>query len=187
MTDRSPSGRPAAPAAERILLSAHELFYRRGIRATGIDLIIAHAGVSKLTFYRHFVSKEALVLAFLDYRHERWMAWFREALRRHGGTPTAIVEALDEWSSREDFRGCAFINTAGELAGESAEALERVRRHKTEVLAELQALLPAGQRTEAEYARALALALDGAIVQIQCGQDRSAVLAGLRSIVAKLP
>ncbi len=185
MASRSPAARPATPAAERILLSAHELFYRQGIRATGIDLIIARAGVSKLTFYRHFASKEALVLAFLDYRHERWMAWFRDALQRHGGTPAALAAALDEWSSSEDFRGCAFINTVGELAGESPAALERVRHHKAEVLARLQALLPAGP-ADAERARALAIAFDGAIVQIQCGQQRGAVLDGLRAIVAAL-
>src|SRR6218665_2250806 len=64
------------PARDRILVTAHQLFYRDGIRATGIDRIIAESGVAKLTFYRHFPSKDDLVLAFLDYRHDRWLAWF---------------------------------------------------------------------------------------------------------------
>ena len=75
------------PARERILVTAHELFYRDGLRATGIDRIIAESGVAKLTFYRHFPSKDALIRTFLDYRHERWMAWFVDALGRHGAVP----------------------------------------------------------------------------------------------------
>lgn len=64
------------PARERILLAAHDLFYREGIRATGVDKVIAAAGVTKVTFYRHFPSKHDLIRAFLEYRHGIWMAWF---------------------------------------------------------------------------------------------------------------
>ena len=71
------------PASERILLTAHDLFYREGIRATGIDRVIAESGVTKVTFYRHFPSKNELILAFLAYRHERWMA----LVRRGPGAP----------------------------------------------------------------------------------------------------
>jgi AcrR family transcriptional regulator len=62
------SNEPAATpgARERILFAAHELFYREGIRATGIDRVIAESGVAKLSFYRHYPSKNDLVLAFLD-------------------------------------------------------------------------------------------------------------------------
>src|SRR6185436_2086359 len=92
--------RPASPSApglpspyDRILQAAHDLFYRDGIRATGIDRVIAESGVAKLTFYRQFASKDDLILAFLDYRHERWMAWFTAALARHGGDARALVPA----------------------------------------------------------------------------------------------
>src|ERR1700761_9011750 len=74
------------PAArDRILLTAHDLFYGEGIRATGIDRVIAASGVTKVTFYRHFPSKNDLILAYLDLRHGRWMDWFNGALERHGG------------------------------------------------------------------------------------------------------
>ena len=82
----------AAPlsARDRILGTAHDLFYRDGIRATGIDRLIAESGVTKVTFYRHFPSKNDLVRAFLDLRHARWMAWFVDALGRRGAdTPAA--------------------------------------------------------------------------------------------------
>ena len=73
------------PARERILRKAHDLFYAEGLRATGIDRVIAEAGVTKVTFYRHFPSKNDLILTYLNLRHERWMKWFTEALERHGG------------------------------------------------------------------------------------------------------
>src|SRR3954470_24343514 len=72
----------ALPARERILVTSHDLFYRAGIRATGIDRVIAASGVTKVTFYRHFPSKDDLVRAFLDHRHGLWMAWFVDALGR---------------------------------------------------------------------------------------------------------
>ncbi len=77
---------PALPARERILATAYRLFYREGIRATGIDKVIAEAGgVTKVTFYRHFPSKDALILAYLELRHQRWMDWFVDSLDRHAG------------------------------------------------------------------------------------------------------
>ncbi|HFJ8955946.1 TPA: TetR/AcrR family transcriptional regulator, partial [Serratia liquefaciens] len=63
------------PPRQRILLTAHDLFYRDGVRATGIDRIISESGVAKVTFYRHFPSKNELIEAFLAYRHEQWLSW----------------------------------------------------------------------------------------------------------------
>ena len=85
------------PARERILRTAHDLFYAEGLRATGIDRVIAEAGVTKVTFYRHFPSKNDLILAYLNLRHEQWMAWFVAALARHGAASKgaqALVPAM---------------------------------------------------------------------------------------------
>ena len=114
--DLSPSGSPSSsPARERILDAAYELFSTRGIRAVGIDELIARAGVSKTTLYRHFPSKETVVLAFLQRREQRWTREFVEAeARRRGTTPReqllAIFDVFDEWFHRDDFEGCSFIN-----------------------------------------------------------------------------
>jgi AcrR family transcriptional regulator len=162
----SPRATAEATPRERILSTAHDLFYGEGIRATGIDRLIAEAGVTKVTFYRQFPSKDDLVLAFLELRHERWMAWFVDALARHGGGVAAIVPALREWFSRADFRGCAFINSVGELGPVQPAVVEVARRHKQEMTDAVVALLPAG-RGRAADARAIALAIDGAIVQAQ--------------------
>lgn len=180
-----PSSIRERPARERVLLTAYRLFYRQGLRATGIDQVIAEAGVAKVTFYRHFPSKQALILAFLDYRHEQWMAWFTAALRRHGGGPGALVPALAEWLGGDEFRGCAFINSLSEVGGEMPAAVEAVRHHKEDMAAALAALLPAGPGRE-EDARAVALAVDGAIVRAQYEGTPEAALRALGRVVAAI-
>ncbi len=168
-------------ASERILLTAHDLFYRDGIRATGIDRVIAESGVAKVTFYRHFPSKNDLVLAFLAHRHQLWMAWFDEALNRHGNTPHALVPTLAEWFAQPTFRGCAFINSLSELGASMPSVLTAVRRHKTGVVARLSQLLPPDHPIDT--ALALALTVDGAIVRAQFDDTPDAALAGLRCML----
>ena len=174
------SNEPAATpgARERILFAAHELFYREGIRATGIDRVIAESGVAKLSFYRHYPSKNDLVLAFLEHRHARWMAWFKDALARHGGTPKALMPALAEWFGSEGFRGCAFINSVSELGGTVPEVLEIAQRHKRDMTALLAGLLPASAH-RAQDAQALTLVVEGAIVRVQMGAPVAEVVAAV--------
>ena len=175
------------PARDRILQTAHDLFYRDGIRATGIDRVIAESGVTKVTFYRHFPSKNELILSFLAHRHERWMAWFVEALQRHGSERKgidALVPALGEWLGHENYRGCAFINSVGELGGALPEVAEIASRHKEEMTEAIAGLLPPA-RHRVRDARALALAVDGAIVQAQF-QAPADVLKSLDRLVTAL-
>ena len=161
------------PARERILLTAHALFYRDGIRATGIDRVIAESGVTKVTFYRHFPSKNELILAFLDYRHQRWIQWFRDALHRHRGFAgegvRALPAALTEWLSDPAYRGCAFINTAVELGGSLPQAIELARSHKADMTLLIVELLPPSASRDLD-AQAIALLVDGAIVRAQLDQ-----------------
>ena len=176
---------PAPSPRDRILRTAHDLFYRDGIRATGIDRVIAESGVAKVTFYRQFPSKDDLILAFLEHRHERWMAWFVDALARHGGTPAAIAPALAEWLRGADYRGCAFLNSVGELAAALPEVLEATRRHKQDMTAAITRLMkPAPGR--ARTARALALAIDGAIVQAQYLASPEAAIDSLACVAKAL-
>jgi AcrR family transcriptional regulator len=170
---------------DRILQAAHDLFYRDGIRATGIDRVIAESGVAKLTFYRQFASKDDLIRAFLDYRHERWMAWFTGALARHGGNAAALVPALREWLASADFRGCAFLNSVGELGGTMPDVIEITRRHKQEMTAAIAALLPPSARRRAK-AQAIALAVDGAIVQAQFSGSAAPPLQALNRVLKAL-
>jgi AcrR family transcriptional regulator len=108
--------RPVSPGArERILSAAYELFSHYGINAVGIDTIIAQSGVAKMSLYRHFKSKEELVLAFLDQREARWThEWLEAQILTASTLPEerllAIFHAFDEWFQRPDFEGCSFMN-----------------------------------------------------------------------------
>ena len=172
---------------DRILLAAHDLFYRDGLRATGIDRIIAESGVAKLTFYRCFPSKDELIRTFLDYRHERWMAWFVDALGRHGATAggglAPLLPTLAEWFADPLFRGCAFINAMAE-AGALTGVAQIVQNHKNDMRQVIAGLLPAGPGQQA-LAGAAALAVDGAIVRAQM-ESAEPALAGLRLLLDAL-
>ncbi len=175
-------------ARDRILVTAHDLFYRDGIRASGVDRIIAQSGVAKLTFYRHFAAKDDLVRAFLDYRHERWMAWFVDALGRHGAAPggglAPLAGAMAEWFADPAFRGCAFINAVTELGASVGGVIQVAARHKQDMVDVIADLLPAGTQQTAR-AQAAALAVDGAIVRAQMG-DAAGAGDGLRRLLDSL-
>lgn len=183
MTDKNPSKTPPS-ARERILLAARKLFYENGIRATGTNRLIQEAGVTKVTFYRHFPSKDDLVIAFLHDRHTRWIAWFEDALIRHGGNPDALVPALAEWFEQEDFRGCGFINTVGEQSQTLPQTREITRQHKQAMTQAIENLLTPAER-QSGLAQSLAVAVDGAIVWTQFSSPQSA-LASLARIVTIL-
>jgi AcrR family transcriptional regulator len=113
-----PAKRPKAPllasARERIDNAAYELFSRHGVRAVGVDAIVARSAVAKKTLYFHYPSKEKLVLAFLRRRDELWTrGWLQEGVERQGGSPAerllAVFDIFDRWFRRSDFEGCAFI------------------------------------------------------------------------------
>jgi AcrR family transcriptional regulator len=169
--------------AERILVTAHALFYRDGIRATGIDRVIAESGVAKKTFYRYYPAKNDLIVAFLEYRHCNWMAWFEDAVKRHGADADALVPALAEWFESDVYRGCAFINAVVEVGGTLPEAVDISRRHKLDMAAVIRTLLPASSRTAKADARALAMAADGAIVGAQFEDSPEVALKSLARVV----
>ncbi|MGJ6121470.1 TetR/AcrR family transcriptional regulator [Mycolicibacterium sp. Y3] len=179
---------PTLPARERILATAYRLFYREGIRATGIDKVIAEAGVTKVTFYRHFPSKDALVLAFLELRHRRWMDWFVDALDRHAvgsRRRVAVVAAVEECLTADSFRGCAFINSVNEIGAELPEVYAIAARHKADMVAAIKATLPPGPN-RARTAQALGVAIDGAVVQAQCQRDATPAVKALTTIASTL-
>lgn len=159
---------PSAPR-DRILEVASRLFYQNGIRAVGIDTIIAQSDVAKMTFYKHFKSKDLLVLEFLKRRDELWRAWFESAVCRLApkveNRPLAIFDALGERFSKKDFRGCAFINTMVEMADGDHIAHQAAAEHKQKVQQIIRSLLSeAGAKKSAELSEAFLLLMDGAIV-----------------------
>ena len=113
--------RPVVAARERIVSTAYALFTRRGVRAVGIDEIISQSGVAKATMYRHFPTKNDLVLAVLQRREQLWTFDLVERQSRlRGSTPEeqllAIFNVFHDWFQKhEDFDGCSFINVLIEL------------------------------------------------------------------------
>ena len=172
-------------ARERILLTAHKLFYRDGIRATGVDRLIADSKVTKTTFYRHFPSKNDLIREFLKYRHQRWRTWFIHRLEHHGNDWEAICPALAEWFQSDDFRGCAFINSLGELGVVLPEIVEITARHKQDMTDIIENILPQSDQQK-QNAQAIALAVDGAIIRAQFDRSSGSALAILQDIIGSL-
>ena len=152
------------------MAAAYELFSRQGIRAVGVDAIIARAGVAKMSFYRHFPSKDDLVLAFLQKREQLWThEWLEAEIKRRAGTPRerllAIFGVFDEWFQREDFEGCSFINVLLEMT----EPANPVRQATTFHLANIRVLLEAlaegaGVAEPNDFARKWHILMKGSIV-----------------------
>jgi len=110
---------PVPTARQRLLDAAGLLFRRDGIRAIGIDTVLAEAGVCKASLYRAFPSKDELVAAFLSETDGRYWVWFDRLMARHPDDPRQQVrdlfQALAKFTTRPDFRGCPFVNTAVEF------------------------------------------------------------------------
>lgn len=176
-------------ARERILVTAHDLFYRKGIRATGIDLVIKEAGVSKVTLYRHFASKNDLIAAYFEYRHNLWINQFVNNIDRSPKNPqfplAPVVLALKKWFSDNNFRGCAFINGVVELGGEIPWIAEVSLRHKQDMENAIAKLLPATKQGEI-VAQAAAIAVDGAIIRVQMQKSPEKALDMLEVILHSL-
>jgi AcrR family transcriptional regulator len=176
--------RPSA-ARERILATAFELFYARGIRAVGIDLIIARSGVAKATFYKHFPSKDDLVLAYLDKVDGVWFGQLVAAAEAAGPDPAeqlvGMFDALRTACRREGYRGCAFINAAAE-SQPGTPVHQRTVAHKAAVLAWILDLAEqAGAHQPDTLARSLTLLLDGGLASGSLDADPEAPAAAKTS------
>jgi len=158
--------RPSA-ARERILDTASRLFYAHGIRAVGIDRIIAESGVAKATFYNHFPAKDDLVVAYLDRVDTIWSGQLRAAAEAAGDSAAdqlvGMFDALDSACRREGYRGCGFINAAAEYES-GTPAHERTVAHKDSVRAWVRDLAEeAGASDPDRLARTLTLLVDGGL------------------------
>lgn len=161
--------KPSATSAarDRILDTAFRLFYARGLRAVGVDTIIAESGVAKATFYRHFPAKDDLILSYLDKVDLVWTAQLEYAAHAAGPDPgdqlVGLFDALTTACRRPGYRGCAFINAAAETAPGSP-VHDRTVAHKQNVLAWIRDLAQhAGARDPDQLARALTILLDGGL------------------------
>ncbi len=157
--------------------TALRLFYTRGFHATGIDRILAESGVAKMTLYKHFKSKDELILAALERRDEQFRTWLTGAMERASSDPRerllAMFDALEEWFHGQAFKGlgfsgCAFINASGEFADLDHPAHRTSCDHKQRIVDYLTTVCAAaGAEAPAALAEQLALLKEGAIVTAQ--------------------
>ncbi|WP_169166654.1 TetR/AcrR family transcriptional regulator [Cellulomonas taurus] len=169
---------PTSPVAAKILAAASRLFYAEGIRAVSADRVIAAATVSKVTFYRHFGTKDDLVVAYLRAIATGERAAVDQVRAAHPDDPVAVLrhyaDSLDDQSCRPGFRGCAFINAAAEYADAAHPVRAVVAEHRAWLTDTARALLDqAGARDPEQAALELVLLRDGAMVAGYAGSAQA--------------
>ena len=174
----------SAPPRERILAVARDLFYRQGIHAVGVDAIAEAAGTNKMTLYRHFESKDALIAACLEQLTSEFEAAWDETAAAHPDDPLAQLKSwmrhVAEFKTSRTDRGCAFVNAAVELPDKEHPARVVVDRYKTRHREKLVALCEKAGLAEPELlADKMVLLCEGARVVAQC--------TGLNGPAARLP
>lgn len=162
----------ARTGRERLVATAVDLFYRNGFGAVGIDRVIAGAGVTKTTFYKHFEGKDDLMVAAVQ-RRDEWetQAWAQAVRKLAGDDPVkqllAMLDVMDLWFNDPDFRGCMFLNTAMEFPNphdpvhQAAAAQKRRARDQRRDLALAGGADAAGAETFADCYTAL---IEGALI-----------------------
>ncbi len=181
-----------ASTRDRIVDAASDLFYAHGLRAVSADRIIQQAGITKVTFYRHFPSKDDVIVAYL----QRRAAWEREVILGasaavHGDvdeTIRLVSEGIGREACTPGFRGCPFINAAAEYADADHPVRQVVSEHRTWFLAMLAKLVGAVGITDPAVADELMMLRDGAMVTGYLGTpDRvtAALLSASRAVIDK--
>lgn len=171
---------------DELVQKALQVFYQNGFHATGMDMLVAETGISKTSMYKHFRTKEDLILAVLRLRDENFRNWLYRRMEELAGTPRqqllAMFDALEEWFNEPGYKGCMFIKASSEyqdasnpIHKQSADHKRMLERHMTG-LAE-----KAGLANPGALARQLLLLKEGAIVTAHLGhtdnpaQDAKAV------------
>jgi AcrR family transcriptional regulator len=164
------------PARERVLAVAADLFYRKGIRAVGVEEIVNEAGVAKISLYRGFKSKDDLIVAYLERRNvEFWQQWDKR-FSPFAGDPRAMLNAITDFLARRTtqagYRGCPFINYANEFADPSHPGHRVVESNRREWRRRLTAI------AEALGASKPKLLADGLLLLVEGAYTVSQTLGG---------
>ena len=175
-----PSPTPRDTGRERVSRAAYELFSRDGIRAVGVDAIIAHAGTAKMTLYRNFPSKNHLIIDFLQRRERLWTReWLETESRHRGETPReqllAIFDVFAEWFAQPDFEGCSFLTTMIEISDEEDPVRQAAVRHLATIRDYLAGLAAEAGIADADsFARKWHILMKGSIMAAHEGDTQAA-------------
>lgn len=178
------SASPGSPAArERVIEAAYSLFSRHGTHAVGVDAIVAAARVAKMTLYRHFCSKDELILAYLACHEQQWSyRWLLDEVNRRTTDPAgrllAVFDVLAKWFARPDFTGCPFITTMLERADPAHPVRKASVAHLATIRAFLRELATAAQIADpAGFSHQWHLLMKGAIIAAEEGDTSAAYRA----------
>ena len=157
-------------ARQQILQAAGELFFKDGYRAIGVDTVVEQSGVAKMTLYRHFASKDDLLVAYLQEANDQFWAWFEAAAAPYAGDGrgqlTAVFAALEQWLANPQCHGCPFINAGAEFSDAEHPVHRAALAHKQAVRERLRGMAEAaGARAPDVLADQLLLLMDGGYVQ----------------------
>jgi AcrR family transcriptional regulator len=189
-TGKAPArGGRAAETRKRLLEAADALFYAGGIRATGVEAVAEKAGVTKMTLYSHFSSKDELVAAYLEERDLRWRESLESSLEGLDDPDEKLLAVFDAYREQlvvDGLRGCAYINCAAEFPERGHPAREVVRRHKATFRRHLTELATeAGAKDPEGLAERLFLLLEGSYVTGALEGDEE-VVGRARELAAEL-
>jgi AcrR family transcriptional regulator len=166
---------------EQLVETAERLFYREGFHATGVDRVIAEAGVARMTLYKHFSSKDELVIAVLRRRAERYWSGLTTAVEttqaRGHCRVLAMLDAHGEWLAHEGAQGCMFMKALGEYAGHGDQVVDVAAENKRRLLAFVRGLLEAdGLAMNAGLVEQIAMLVEGAttLVHARLPEPRAA-------------
>lgn len=170
---------------EHLIDTAIALFAERGYHATGIDMILKTAGVSKKTLYRHFRSKDELILAALKKYDGLFRNNFMRRVEEKADTPRerllAVFEVAGQWFEQDDFFGCLYIKATGEFSAPDTPVRQACKAFKAQMRRYIESLcIEAGAPDSTVLADELMLLLEGATVTAQVSQNggRTARVAG---------
>ncbi len=185
------------PTRQRLTESASKRFYRDGFRNVGIDQVLADVGISKTAFYKHFESKDDLILAVLEMQNAAFQAMLRRVSGSRGGTEPAdqlrgLFDVVEQVIASDDFQGCIFVNVAMEFPLAHEPAHRAAAEHKQAIETIVRELAAqAGADDPGAMAQELCLVMEGAYVTRQVTKNPAAIAIARRVadaiIAARLP
>lgn len=169
-------------AREKIDRTAYDLFSRHGIRAVGVDSIVAKSGVAKMTLYRHYESKDALALAFLDRRWELFSRGWQAAVEQMNLPPRDVVlglfDVLDKWLQAPDYAGCPVVKAVLETEDRTDTVRQAAVRYFAGVRTFLRTLAVTSEaRDPDQFAAQLHMLIWGSIIAASAGDRQAAATA----------
>ena len=168
---------PPLTTREKLIQAGHEIFYREGFLAVGLERLLDEVGCSKQTFYNHFESKDDLIVAVIEEHHRWWSTELRDRIQRAAGPDPrgqilAMFDVMREILEDPEYRGCIYINAAVEFPQPHHPAHQSAKKAKADGVALLAELAEhAGASDPLALAQELDMIMEGALITHQVAPD----------------